>query len=112
CHAGCDQERVIATLTSRGLWMENGPRRFIRPVPRAAATSQPDRDDAGRSKAALAIWQSAKSAGGSLVEAYLPSRRLHLPPPPPPCGRLATRPGRRFRPPGCAASTCRATCAT
>ena len=38
CHAGCDQERVIATLRSRGLWMENGPRRFIRPAPRAAAT--------------------------------------------------------------------------
>jgi len=35
CHAGCDQERVIATLRSRGLWMENGPRRFIRLAPRA-----------------------------------------------------------------------------
>ena len=82
CHAGCDQERVIATLRSRGLWTENGPRRFIRPAPRAAATSQPDRDDAKRSKAALAIWQSAMSAGGSLVETYLASRGLHLPPPP------------------------------
>jgi hypothetical protein len=76
CHAGCDQELVIATLRSRGLWMESGPRRFIRPVPRAAA------DDAKRSIAALAIWQSAKSARGSLVEAYLASRGLHLPPPP------------------------------
>lgn len=82
CHAGCDQERVIATLRSRGLWTENGPRRFIRPAPRAVATSQPDRDDAKRSKAALAIWQSATPAGGSLVEAYLASRGLHLPPPP------------------------------
>jgi putative DNA primase/helicase len=80
CHAGCDQERVIATLRSRGLWTENGTRRFIRPAPRAA-TSQPDRDDARRSKAALAIWQSAISADGSLVEAYLASRGLHLPPP-------------------------------
>jgi putative DNA primase/helicase len=60
----------------------NGPGRFIRPVPRAAATSQPDRDDAKRSKAALAIWQSAISADGSLVETYLASRGLHLPPPP------------------------------
>jgi hypothetical protein len=34
-----------ATLRSRGLWTENGPRR---PAPRAAATSQPDRDDAKR----------------------------------------------------------------
>ena len=24
CHAGCDQERVIAILRSRGLWPENG----------------------------------------------------------------------------------------
>jgi hypothetical protein len=82
CHAGCNQERVIATLSSRGLWMENGPRRFIRPAPRAAVTSQPDRDGAKRSTAALAIWQSATPAGGSLVEAYLASRGLHLPPPP------------------------------
>jgi putative DNA primase/helicase len=81
CHAGCNQQRLIATLRSRGLWTENGPRRFIRPAPRAA-TSQPDRDDAKRSKAALAIWHSAISADGSLVEAYLASRGLHLPPPP------------------------------
>jgi hypothetical protein len=59
CHAGCDQEQVIATLRSRGLWRENGPRRFIRPTPRAAATSQPDRDDAKRTEIALAIWQAA-----------------------------------------------------
>ena len=26
CHAGCEQERVIATLRSRGLWRENGRR--------------------------------------------------------------------------------------
>jgi hypothetical protein len=82
CHAGCDQERVIATLRSRGLWTKNGPRQFIHPAPRAAATSQPDRDDAKRSKAALAIWQSAISADGSQVETYLASRGLHLPPPP------------------------------
>jgi putative DNA primase/helicase len=80
CRAGCDQERVIATLRSRGLW-ENRTRRFIRPAPRAA-TSQHDRDDSKRSKAALAIWRSAFSADGSLVKAYLDSRGLHLPPPP------------------------------
>ena len=82
CHAGCHQDRVIATLRSRGLQTENGPSRFIRPAPRAAAASPPDRDDAKRSKAALAVWQSAMSAGGSLVETYLASRGLHLPPPP------------------------------
>jgi putative DNA primase/helicase len=79
CHAGCDQEQVIAALRSRGLWTEYGPRRLIRPAPRAAARSQLDRDDAKRSKAALAIWHSAISARGSLVETYLASRSLHLP---------------------------------
>jgi putative DNA primase/helicase len=82
CHAGCDQERVVASLRSRGLWTENGPRRFIVTAPRATTTRQPDSDDARRSTAALAIWQSALPAGGSLVEAYLASRDLHLPPPP------------------------------
>jgi putative DNA primase/helicase len=80
CQAGCPQEQVIATLRSRGLWTENGPRRFTRPAPRTAATSQPDRDDAKRNQAALAIWQSA--ADGTLVETYLASRGLQLPPPP------------------------------
>ena len=40
CHAGCDQERVIAALRSRGLWTENGSRRFTRSAPRAAAKTQ------------------------------------------------------------------------
>src|SRR6476469_7300307 len=30
CHAGCDQEQVIASLRSRRLWMEIGSRRFMR----------------------------------------------------------------------------------
>jgi hypothetical protein len=37
CHAGCNQERVIATLRSLGLWMEKGGR-STRPAPRTAAT--------------------------------------------------------------------------
>jgi hypothetical protein len=83
CHAGCNQWRVIAALRARGLRDENVYRkdRFIRPAPRGADMSQPDRDDTKRSKAALAIWQSAISADGSLVETYLASRGLHLPPP-------------------------------
>ena len=27
CHAGCDQERVIAALRTCGLWVDNGPMR-------------------------------------------------------------------------------------
>jgi putative DNA primase/helicase len=62
-------------------WCAAMPAATRSPAPRAA-TSQPDRDDAKRSKAALAIWQSAISADGSLVETYLASRGLHVPPPP------------------------------
>src|SRR6516164_3086064 len=39
-------------------------------------------DDTKRRKAALAIWHSTIRADGTLVEAYLLSRRLHLPAPP------------------------------
>ena len=34
CHAGCDQDRRIATLRARGLWMEDSPR-AARPYPAA-----------------------------------------------------------------------------
>jgi putative DNA primase/helicase len=84
CHAGCDQARVISVLRSRGLWDDNGRRQrpFARPAARAAANDPPDRDAAGRSAAALAIWHAATPAGGTLVETYLVSRGLCLPPPP------------------------------
>jgi hypothetical protein len=82
CHAGCDQGRVITALRSRGLWEQNGHRQFTRPTPRAAANERPNRDDAKRSEAALAIWRAATPARGTLVETYLFSRGLLLPPPP------------------------------
>jgi putative DNA primase/helicase len=83
CHAGCDQEQVIATLRSRGLWRENGSRRFTRLASSSVAKrTEPDGDDAKRTEVALGIWQVATPAGGTLVETYLVSRGLHLPPPP------------------------------
>jgi putative DNA primase/helicase len=83
CHAGCDQEKVIATLRSRGLWPEKGSRRITRLAPRSVTKrTEPDRDDAKRTEAALAIWEGAMPAGGSPVETYLASRGLHLPPTP------------------------------
>jgi len=48
CHAGCDQEHVIAALRSRGLWPDNGPGPSKRLALHAAATTQPDRDDTKR----------------------------------------------------------------
>jgi putative DNA primase/helicase len=84
CHAGCDQEQVIATLRSLDLWTENGARRFKRLAFRGAAKrTERDRDVAKRTEAALAIWQAARPSDGTLVESYLVSRGLHLPPPPP-----------------------------
>ncbi len=80
CHAGCNQGRVIAALRSRGLWEENGHRRLTRPAPPVAANNRPDRDDAKRTEAALAIWQSAVPADGTPVATYLASRGLHVPP--------------------------------
>lgn len=82
CHAGCDQQQVIAALRSRGLWSEHGPRRSRHSATYTATTSQPNRDDAKRSAAALAIWQSAIPAQETLVATYLASRGLHLPAPP------------------------------
>nr|WP_281722278.1 toprim domain-containing protein [Nitrosomonas nitrosa] len=84
CHAGCDQGRVLAALHSRGLWDENGHRqhRFTHPAPHAVANNRSDRDGAKRTEVALAIWQASTPADGTLVETYLVSRGLHIPPPP------------------------------
>jgi putative DNA primase/helicase len=80
CHASCDQRRVIAALRSRRLWDEYGHRQFTCPTPRAPANDNENRDETKRSKAAQAIWQAAMPAGGTLVETYLVSRGLRLPP--------------------------------
>ena len=63
CHGGCEQDRVVAVLHSLGLWERNSNRRRGRPPLRVASNDAPDRDDAKRTDAALAIWQSATSAG-------------------------------------------------
>jgi putative DNA primase/helicase len=80
CHAGCEQGAVIDALRARGLWGLNGsasPSSQQRPKPGGAG---PDPDDVKR-KAALAIWQAAKPAAGTLVGVYLAARGIHLPPP-------------------------------
>jgi putative DNA primase/helicase len=78
CHAGCEQAQVIAVLRSRGMWQGSHTHRFdrlsIRPTNRAPTTR-----DIERTKGALAIWDHASSAQGTLVETYLGSRGLQLP---------------------------------
>ena len=78
CHAGCEQEAVIDALRARGLWGSNGSARLRGSIVRGLRAAGPD--DAKR-ESALAIWQAAKPAQGSLVETYLASRGIHLPPP-------------------------------
>jgi putative DNA primase/helicase len=81
CHAGCPQARVIAALRALGLWIRNSPRRFTRSAPRIVVAARRGRDEAQRSKAAIAIWRSATPPNGTLVGTYLISRGLYLPPP-------------------------------
>ena len=76
CHAGCDQDQVIAQLKASGLWTQNGPRVFRHAASRRVIKpTEPDHDHSKRTEAALSIWQAAKPAGGTLVESYLRARR-------------------------------------
>jgi putative DNA primase/helicase len=81
CHAGCDQERVIAALRERGLWTNDDLGPLSRKVRRPPVEHKTDQDEIGRTEAALAIWGSAKRAQGTLVEVYLASRGIRLPAP-------------------------------
>src|SRR5262249_8117917 len=84
CHAGCDQQEVIAALRARGIWDETGRRQggLICRQPGAAAKNELDAGDAKRTEAALRMWDAAVPAAGTLVETYLISRGLRLPPSP------------------------------
>ena len=80
CHAGCKQSDVIDNLKALGLWTKNIPRLFrFTALGHVSKPAQTDHEDTKRTKAALSIWQAAKPAGGSLIEAYLESRGLRLP---------------------------------
>jgi putative DNA primase/helicase len=79
CHAGCEQERVLAALRGRSLWAGNGRRSMSRMARRTPLERKPENGDANRSQAAFAIWQSAKPAEGTPVETYLASRGICAP---------------------------------
>jgi putative DNA primase/helicase len=78
CHAGCDQQRVIAALRRRGLCLDGDPCSLSHKVHRTQIEHKPGQDNPQRSEVALSIWQSAKPAQGTLVETYLASRGIHL----------------------------------
>jgi hypothetical protein len=81
CHAGCEQERVIAALRGRGLWAGNRSCSLSRMARRMPVERQLDHDDTRRSETALEIWESARSAQGTHVAVYLASRGIDLSPP-------------------------------
>ena len=82
CHAGCEQSRVIDALGLRGLWKPSSGTtiRLVRSELRDQR-AQSHFHEAKRTDVALAIWRSAKPAGGTLVQTYLRSRALRVPPP-------------------------------
>jgi putative DNA primase/helicase len=79
CHAGCEQDDVIAALRSRGLWPGGYARRAASRVKAPAGERQSDQDDSKRTETALGIWRAATPAPGTPVETYLLSRDLCFP---------------------------------
>lgn len=83
CYAGCAQAEVIAKLQSKGLWTHNEPRPWRNmPSCRPPKLIEPNPDAIKKADFAFRIWQAAKPPEGTLVETYLRSRGLLLPPTP------------------------------
>src|SRR5690348_13166254 len=53
CHAGCDQERIIAELRRRDLWADTDGRSLSGQARRMPVDREPDQGDARRSEFAL-----------------------------------------------------------
>jgi putative DNA primase/helicase len=77
CHAGCDQEDVIAELIRLGLWHNNSHDLYV--SRHDAGYRRSIQNDAKRSDYAQAIWLNAVAARGTLVETYLRARGITLP---------------------------------
>jgi putative DNA primase/helicase len=84
CFAGCDQQRIIDALRSRGLWGGGASADFRPPTDdeRKAREAERERDRRRRIGEALAKWAASQLAAGTLVEAYMISRGLTLSVPP------------------------------
>jgi hypothetical protein len=80
CHAGCAQAEVISALRARGLWSSRAKRHAGQTATKVLIAHE-KRQESDRRERALAIWQASSSAEGTLVETYLRSRGIVLPPP-------------------------------
>ena len=76
CHAGCDQQKVIAALKGRGIWSDAGRSHSRMISAQSGATNEAHRSDAKRTEAALRIWRATVPADGTMVETYLCSRGI------------------------------------
>jgi putative DNA primase/helicase len=81
CHAGCDQQHVIAALKARGIWSDAGRSHSKIIGSQSGATNELHRSDAKRTEAALRIWRATVPADGTMVETYLRSRGSVMPVP-------------------------------
>jgi putative DNA primase/helicase len=79
CFAGCSQQQVIGALQDRGIWPEN-PRHF-QPKPTVQCGSSAGYQSADKTRMAMRIWDETQPAIGTLVQHYLVSRGITLPPP-------------------------------
>jgi putative DNA primase/helicase len=82
CHAGCDQQQVIATLRARGLWEKAGRRHGRVIGSQSGATNDQGRGYGNRAHAALRMWKATVPADGTMVETYLRSRGIVMSVPP------------------------------
>ena len=77
CHAGCEQDRVIAALRDRGLWSGKVDSGDATPTPRRARAPTEDRSAAPRR-----IWSRTSPIAGTDTETYLRWRGIALDLPP------------------------------
>ena len=81
CHAGCHKDEVIGKLKASGLWKHNNPCLSQYAASRCVTnSSELDGEYIKRTEVALSVWQAAKPADGTLIETYLKSRGVRLPP--------------------------------
>jgi hypothetical protein len=88
CHAGCDCREILAELRRRGLIGKTGESRSSASssqseIPRAndLRRATDERDRQYRTALALDLWSESYRASGTIVERYLRSRGITLPPP-------------------------------